>query len=330
MRWRMKAKVLALASRIGIGRALYQRVQDLKAARMADADTMLERALDLVSLYRSAAGAPAGRDFVEVGTGWCPWVPLLLRVAGARRIVTIDVNPWLSGKTAVGTTRALVARAEVVAAALDLSPQQVEARLRAATLAGDLAAWLGATGIEHYVSGGFEQAGLPVGSFDAVVSSNVLEHVPPPTIAAIHAESLRILRPGGVVLHRFNPGDHFSGGDASITSANFLQYSQEEWEPLGGAGLAYHNRLRCPQHATLIEESGFEIVYRRTRPDPHARHAIETGRVRVHPDFAGMSAEQLSDDYMWVVARSRLEVIDSPGGATVTVAASLRNSSEGP
>jgi SAM-dependent methyltransferase len=265
---------------------------------------MLERALDLISLYETTSGPTRGRDFLEIGTGWCPWVPLLLRLTEARRIVTVDVNPWLSIKTAVRTTEALLDRAGKVGAALRLDPQAVYERLRSATSATSLAEWLAATEIAYHgveVQG----AGLPAHSVDAVLSSNVLEHVAPSGLRAIHRESARILRPGGVVAHRFNPQDHFSEGDRTITGANFLQYSEASWRWLGGSGLAYHNRIRCPQHVSLMREAGFEIVYSRTRPDLIARDAVKSGRLSVHTDFAGMTPDELTDDYMWVVARCR-------------------------
>jgi Methyltransferase domain len=308
MGWKTKANFLALASRTPGGRLLYQRFQDIQASRMADADTMLDRAVDLFSLYRDTAGLPLGRDFLEVGTGWCPWVPLILRLAGAGTLVTLDVNPWLSHKTAVRTTRALLDRAGKVADAIGVQADFIAQELCSAVAARTLDEWLLATRIQYRTRIALEHAGLPAASFDAVLSSNVLEHVPPSGLRAIHGESHGLLRAGGVVAHRFNPQDHYSEGDASITGANFLQYSESEWQWWGGSGLSYHNRLRCPQHAELITDAAFEILYRRTRSDEMARRAIESGALPVHPEFAHMSAADLSDDYMWIVAR-RLNVV---------------------
>lgn len=301
--WKVKALLLGLASRAPGGPAVYRRVQDVQAQRCDDAEDMLERALDMLDLYRAGGGQIAGRDFLEIGTGWCPWVPLMLSLTGARRVVTFDVNPWLSHQTAVKTTGALLARVEQVARNLSLDAADIQRALVPAIAATSLDAWLTASRITYLPRTEFGDAEFPSDSFDAVLSSNVLEHVPLAGLDAIHRESARVLRPGGLVAHRFNPQDHFSFTDPSICGANFLRFSEAEWKWIGGSGLAYHNRLRCLQHRRMVESAGFTIAYCRTRPDPEARLAIDTGRLSVDRAFEGMSPAELTDDYMWVVAR---------------------------
>jgi len=301
MNWKLKAHALAVASRVPGGQQAYLWFQDRQASRMHDADEMLGRALDLLATFHDGGGDPAGRECLEIGTGWCPWVPLLLVLKGARRVLTMDVNPYLSHATAVGTTRALLERTTRVSAGIGVPAAQIEARLATAAAAPTLDAWLAALGVTYQL-GDVTQAGLPASSFDLVVSSNVLEHVPPDALRAIHAESVRLLRPGGCVVHRFNPQDHYSTFDRTITGANFLQYSADEWHWLGGSGISYHNRLRCPQHQALVEQAGLRVRLSRTRPDPKAQRAIESGALKVHQDFAGMAVADLTDEYMWIVA----------------------------
>jgi hypothetical protein len=156
-----------------------------------------------------------------------------------------------------------------------------------------LEAWLEVSAIEYRSAGNPLVISLPTASADAVFSSNVLEHVAAAHLSALHNEARRVLRPGGLAVHRFNPQDHYARCDPSITGANFLQFSSAEWHWLGGTGLAPHNRLRCVQHAALVADAGFDIVVSRTRPDPRARQAIESGTLRVHPDFARMSPSEL-------------------------------------
>jgi SAM-dependent methyltransferase len=304
MRWRAKAHLLAIASRVPGGRSLYRLYQDRHASSMADAEEMFGRALDLIDLCRQGGADLRGCECLEVGTGWNPWVPLLLIVAGARRVVTTDINPWLSLKSAVGTTDALLARADRTAHALGVPERTIVSRLERARHAATLPQWLDALNITYHCQD-LLSASLPAQSFDAVFSSNVLEHVEPATLRSIHLETWRVLRKGGRIVHRFNPQDHFSTVDRSITGANFLRFSEEEWSWLGGSGLSYHNRLRCPQHRALIVECGFEVVIERRRADARARSAIELGQLRVHPDFSSFNAADLTDDYMWVVAEKR-------------------------
>jgi SAM-dependent methyltransferase len=302
MPWKLKAHLLALLARLPAGPALYGAVQNARAARRHDAGELLGRALDLLALYREAGGRfPAG-DCVEIGTGWCPWLPLLLRVSGAGRVVTLDLNRWLSHATAIATTRRLLDRAEHAAAALDLDPARLRAQLNPLLATTTLEAWLDASRLDYRSPADARAVGLPSASLDTVFSSNVLEHVSANDLPLLHRETARLLRPGGLAVHRFNPQDHFAGGDRSITGANFLRFSAAEWTALGGCGLAPHNRLRCVQHAQMIAAAGFDITICRTRSDERARIAIESGALPVHPDFAGMNPRELSDDYMWIAA----------------------------
>ena len=134
----------------------------------------------------------------------------------------------------------------------------------------------------------------------------MLEHIPPETLLAIHRETSRILKPGGFCVHRFNPGDHFISVDRSITAANFLRYSPEQWHWYGGSGLSYHNRLRCREHQELFESAGLHVVHSRMRMDQPSLDAIRGGKLPLHVDYRKFTPEELAADYMWVVA--------TPGG----------------
>ena len=217
----------------------------------------------------------------------------------------MDLNPWLTITTATLTTRAMRERAGQIASALQIDESEIAARLEPAIQARSLAEWLQVTGIDYSAGRELNAIDYPSATFAGVFSSNVLEHVTPAALAAIHRETLRLLSDDGVAVHRINPEDHFKEVDPNITGANFLQYSSAEWHWYGGSGLAYHNRLRCCQHLKALEDAGLQILHARTRPDPEARRAIETGALRVHPEFSGMDAVELTDDYVWVAARKQ-------------------------
>lgn len=104
-------------------------------------------------------------------------------------------------------------------------------------------------------------------------------------------------------MHRIALCDEFAIVDASITSANFLRFSEREWQRFVGSGLAYNNRLRSVQHRELLEQTGFDIVIHRTRLDPKAFEAIQAGTLPVHPEFAGLPPEELATFFLWIVGR---------------------------
>jgi SAM-dependent methyltransferase len=304
MNWKLKAHAMAVLSRIPGGRSIYHRLQRLLGTNRLDADEGVRRSLEVLDLLARAGGTFRDATALEIGTGWRPFLPLTLFLAGTKRIITLDVNPWLTLTYAMETYRAIEPQLPTIIEQLQEEKGRVRERYHSLAPGGkSLSSFLAAAGIDYCYPGDARSTGLPEASIDFVCSSNVMEHVPPDVIRKMHSESFRILRPGGFVIHRFNPGDHFASVDRSITKANFLRFSEKEWRWYGGSGLSYHNRLRCVQHRDLLYAAGFEIVAADVRVDSRTMEAIRNGHLPIHADFAGLSPEQLAADYMWLVGR---------------------------
>ena len=307
MNWKWKSHVLALLSRLPGGRSAYHRLQRLAGTNRLDIQEELSRAFELVELTREAGGDLLGAECLEIGTGWRPMVPFVLALGGVRHVRTIDVNPWLTTEYAWEGWQALEPHLSAIATTCGSSLKEVEERYRRiGTEPKRLGDLLDPLGIEYIYPGDARAVDAASGSFDLVVSSNVLEHIPYEVQQEIHQESFRLLKPGGLAVHRFNPQDHYSTVDSSITHANFLRFSEQEWKWYGGSGLAYHNRLRAPQYRDLFESAGFDLAICRERLDARTLEALKEGRLPVHADLNGFSHEELAVDYMWVVGRRPL------------------------
>jgi SAM-dependent methyltransferase len=300
----LKAHALALLSRIPGGKRLYHALQFWLGTGKLDPDEYIRRAVDVVGMIREAGRTSRGGVFLEIGTGWRPHLPFLLYLAGAERIISFDINPWLNETYALETYRALAPRLEGIAECLGLDPGEVQDRYAAtAGRATGLRGLLDAFHVQYCSPADARHTGLAGQSVDFVCSSNVLEHVPADVLQEIHRESFRVLKPGGLAVHRFDPADHYSFVDKSITAVNFLRYSEKQWRWYGGTGLAYHNRLRPPQHCRMFERVGFAILTNRVRLDRQSLEAITKGEVTIHPDFAEFSPKELAVEYMWLVCR---------------------------
>jgi SAM-dependent methyltransferase len=247
---------------------------------------------------------------LEIGTGWRPFLPFIMSLGGGKRIYTFDVNPWLTLDYAVETYLSLEPHLSLIAERLGTDAEEVRAHYSAIGRGTQsLSSLLAAAGVDYHYPGDASRTGLPDGSIDVVCSSNVLEHVSADMIRAIHAESFRIVRLGGLAVHRVNPGDHFAHADRSITGSNFLRYSEKEWKWYGGSGLSFHNRLRCVQHRDILRAAGFVIHSDRVRIDQRAFEAIRAGSIPIHPDFLGYTPEELAADYTWLVGRKPLSTL---------------------
>ncbi len=308
MNWKAKAHLLALLSRIPAGRQVYHSLQRVAGTNRLQLDRDLHRAFELTDLSMEAGHSLEGTDVFEIGTGWRPLVPFVFALAGAKSVRTIDVNPWLTKTYALETWAAIGDRLEEIAARTGAPDSELEQRYRAVdTSVESLSEFLKQLNITYIYPGDARETGFEAQSVDLIVSSNVLEHIPLDVQTAIHEESLRVLKPGGLSVHRFNPQDHNSTVDSSITHANFLKFSSDEWTWLGGSGLAYHNRLRSREYRQMFENCGFELTVCRERIDQRSLDAIQSGELVVDKQFSHFSPKELAVDYMWVVAEKPVE-----------------------
>jgi len=101
--------------------------------------------------------------------------------------------------------------------------------------------------------------GLPAGTFDLVMSTSVLEHIPPADIPAVLAECRRLLAPDGVCSFQVDYKDHWCYSDRSITHHNYMRFGAGQWK-LYNPPLQYQNRLRHSDYLRLFEQAGFDVA----------------------------------------------------------------------
>jgi predicted SAM-dependent methyltransferase len=302
MNWKWKARALMLLSKMPGGGNAYHHLQRWLGTTKLQLGEYLGRAIQVMELVKESGQNVIGSVVLEIGTGWRPFVPFLFYLAGAERILTLDVNSWLDKGYASETYLALGECLPEIADRLSLSQACVQTRYETVLPhLGRLADLLAACHVEYRCPADARRTGLPDQSVNIVCSSNVLEHVSPDFLHEFHRECFRVIMPSGATVHRVNPGDHFSVQDPTITTANFLQYSEERWRPYGGRGLAYHNRLRCIQHRRMLEEAGFSVIVDRVRIDQRALEAIQQRELLIDADFSEFTLEELAADYLWLV-----------------------------
>ena len=116
-----------------------------------------------------------------------------------------------------------------------------------------------------------------------VFSNNVLEHVPSPDIVRMMHESRRILRRGGLAIHCVNCGDHYAHFDRSITTINYLTYSNRQWAHRNNR-LLYQNRLRPADFIRMAQNAGFEVLLQKNQPQ--AELLAKLPLMKIAPEFS--------------------------------------------
>lgn len=306
MNWKVKAFMQRSMARLpeGLARAVYFGVQrSAGQLRSVDVAFLLRKAAFFLDAVRRAGGDVRDRTVLDLGTGWTLAVPLGLWLGGAGRVVTVDKYRHFRSGLAVRVHAWMQAHEDEVAALLGEAARTEVfrrrwQRLREARAAGP---WMPEE-IVYEAPCDAARLALPDGSVDYYCSTNVLEHVPAAEIRRLHAEARRVLAPGGLLLHRIDLGDHYARTDRSITTVNFLAYSEAAWQRRAGNPFAYHNRLRADDYYRLFAEMGAEIVWTREVLDERARAALEDG-FPLDARFAGEAPERLAVRLVEVVAR---------------------------
>ncbi len=243
---------------------------------------------------RTAKIPLVGARLLEMGTGWYPTFPFCLYLAGASRVYTVDLTRHLQHDLVAALADRLQAHVPLIAREAGLPEDDVAARQRALAEALRAGATVqAATGdVVHYrAPADAAKTGLPDACLDVVFSNSVLEHVPGHVIEACFAEAHRVLRPGGIVFHSVNCGDHYAYADRRIDQLHYLRYSEAAWQKWNNEFL-YQNRLRAVDFTEMARRTGFAIEIDTSRASKERLAQLD--RIRVDPYFARYSREQLA------------------------------------
>ena len=219
MDWRVKGAIQKALGYVPGGDRIHYMLQRY-AGGMRDFGRECDIKVDdwrlMIGHLRTAQVPFEGATMVEIGTGWYPTFPLCLYLAGVGRVFTFDMHRMLKVELVHELADRLAAHVALIASEVGRREEEVKAEqvALAAALTGG-ASLARATGgiVDYRAPADASHTSLLAGSVDVVFSNSVLEHVPRGVIEACFAEASRILRPGGVMVHSINCGDHYAYTD---------------------------------------------------------------------------------------------------------------------
>jgi SAM-dependent methyltransferase len=307
LNWRQKAFIQNVVARLPFSNSLYYAIQrrygSLRPGQH-DPTEWLQAAALMMRWARASGRDIAGRSVLEVGTGRWLDVPIAFWLCGARRIVTVDVNPYLSDTLVFESRQKLTEnRAQVAALFGDLTatPGFDERLERLAAFSGSLDDLLAMMHVEYMAPA--DPSRLPVEdrSFDFHVSHVVLQHVPPSALRALLAEARRVLVPSGRLVHLIDLSDMLSHDDPGIPAVHFLRFSEREWRRVAGNRFMHQNRLRPSEYMALFEEAGMRVLDHKKVVDEPSLVLLERGQLPVDARFAGLTLEDLAASHLRVL-----------------------------
>ena len=305
MTWRQKAllqHLVAMLPRRLSYAAHYYLQRRSGGLRGVDERHRLQAGLDLIECIAASGRPAAGGTFLEVGTGDHINTPLVLWLAGAARITTVDLNPYLRGDLVISElayvrehldeTRSLFRKTPGGALNEDRLAHLGRLALKFPSLLDELST-------RYIAPADAARVPLPDGCIDFHISYAVLQHIPPQTLRGILLEARRLLKPGGLGIHWIDMSDHFSHGDHSISPVNFLQFSDREWRKLAGNRFMYQNRMRVDDYIMLLGEIGATVRCVDAHVNERALRALADG-LRLDPQFAGKEMRTNATTNAWI------------------------------
>ncbi|MCX7745016.1 MAG: class I SAM-dependent methyltransferase [Flavobacteriales bacterium] len=217
-----------------------------------------------------------GKRIIEIGSGWLPVIPyeLIFRYK-AKEVLTFDINEHYQKR-------------------LLKEFNQFYSRLYSVNLTTTLPA-----SIRYFPRTNILKSHFTNSTINAVISRNVLEHIPPDDLIKIHKQAYDYLTPDdGFIIHLISPSDHRAYSDPRISLWDFLQYSQKEWDQIQ-TRFDYHNRWRLPQYMQMFENCGFYVEFLSYKT---AREGQKLP-VKIHSDFIKYSQQELTAGNVIVILR---------------------------
>lgn len=308
MHWRIKGAVQKLLGYLPEGERLHYAMQR-RFGGLRNFDREFNAKVEdwrLMANHLTDAGRPiAGAHMLEIGSGWYPTFPFACYLSGAASITTFDLTRHMKHDLVRQCAHRLGDAIAMIARTCGIDETEVSERHASLIALLDERCDLetATSGVVRYAAPADATCtNLPVSTIDCVFSNSVLEHVPAEAIEAMYAESLRILKPGGVMFHSVNCGDHYAYVDRRVTQLNYLKYSDRRWSRWNNAFL-YQNRLRAHHFVERAAESGFDIVLNTAKPTE--RRMRDLAAMCVHRQFARCAPELLCITSVDFIARKR-------------------------
>ena len=248
---------------------------------------------------------PVNKVFFEVGTGRATIMPLAYWLMGAKRVVTVDANPYVREELIAEHIKYMVTRQSEIKAIFGslLDRQRFAELLDFSKKKFSLNKFFNLCQIEYLAPADASATNLPAKSIDFHTSFTVFEHIPAEVLKQILQEGNRIISDNGLFVHRIDYSDHFSHSDPNISAINFLQYSDEEWSKYAGNRYMYMNRLRHDDFIDLFKSVEHLIIKSKTYISHRSQELLQNKAIALDPKFEAKPKEVLSIASSWIISQ---------------------------
>ena len=251
MNWKQKARLAKLFDTIPFGNNLHyfiQRNVTKSLPRKAKHEYFDIFYWHLRNVDQHLGGTSNIRLF-EFGAGWDLFYNIWFHAYGIKHQTVVDLNPYLKPDLVDFEVRRL----------RTMKPDGAEHIHEGSILSKKDVSELG---IEYLAPCDARATGFEPNSYDLVVSTNTMEHIPHVDLALILKEAYRLLKPGGIISSKIDYADHYYYVDKTITPYNYMLFDGDEWKRYNSDG-HFQNRGRHSDYVKLFTDAGFKLLENR-------------------------------------------------------------------
>jgi len=309
MHWKTKATIQNLISKLPseLSYAAYYWVQrKFGGLKVLYTLGTLSAAIETWKTIQLQGVDPANKVFFEVGTGRAALVPLAYWLMGAKKTITIDLNPYVKAEIVMEHLNYIVNNKNQINELFgSLMCEERFEKICKYYKENNFSdkGYFKLCHIEYISPGDASETKLDNMSIDFHTSNAVFEHIPGKVLKNILLEGNRIIKENGIFLHKIDYSDHFSHSDKSISAINFLQYSDSQWKKYAGNRYMYMNRLRHDDFLDLFKESGHEIISDTPNIDKEVLNLLKSNKVSIDKKFSLKGDNVLSITNSWIVSK---------------------------
>jgi hypothetical protein len=262
----------------------------------------VEHARDHIAYFNENGSPNAESKVVELGTGWYPIIPMLFFLTKTGKVMSYDIQNWMTKDNQLATIKKLKewkdnGKLESYISDIDDANWKVLLDVLSNPEQYSFEDINQVIGLSIHLKDA-SQSGLKEDSIDFICSNNTFEHIYPGVLKSILSEFKRIIKPEGVMSHFIDMSDHFAHSAPSITIYNFLGFSKKQWDFIDNK-IQPQNRLRFKDFISIYNDLGIPVTETETREGD--LDALK--RTKVHPEFAGYSAEELAISHCYIVSK---------------------------
>jgi len=309
MNYKLKAKIQHLVSILpsSLSHAAYYWMQrNFGGLRKDNLNPMsrLEAGIETCNRIEKIGRSFVGATFLEIGTGRRINTPLAFWLLGAERVITVDLNPYLKEELVKNDLDYIQKNKIEIQKLFEgrIFNDRLSSLLNFISSEYNLVDLLKFINVEYVAPGDASQLPLSSQSVNFHTSYTVFEHIPPEILKKVLIEGNRILKNDGLFVHKIDYSDHFSHSDKSISSINFLQFSDDDWGNIAGNKYMYMNRLRHDDFINLFQDLNHHILINEPTKNDSLLSVVESSSFILNEKFKYKSRDVLATTSAWFIS----------------------------